>query len=93
MERTQHSFIRARVLPWLGGCSDESRGSGTDEQTGRAGVASEAVRQAGPRLLNPELESDKGLSGGPGPGSGRPGAELGRAGPPPPSAVPEPNFV
>lgn len=61
------------------GCTDGPPGSGTDEQTGRAGVTSGAARRAGPRLLNPELGSDKCLSGGR--GRGRAGRGQSWAGP------------
>lgn len=58
---------------------DGPRGSGTDGRAGRAGVRSRAVRRAGPGLLNPELGSDKGLSGGR--GRGRAGRGQSWAGP------------
>lgn len=69
------SYLGSQV-EWLHGWTP---GSGTDEQTGRAGVTSGAARRAGPRLLNPELGSDKGLSGGR--GRGRAGRGQSWAGP------------
>lgn len=75
----QCSFIRARVLPWTWGGAAPRLGSGTDGRTRRAGVRNGAVRRAGPGLLNPELGSDKGWSGGR--GRGRAGRGQSWAGP------------
>lgn len=75
-----HSSIRARVLPWVLGGVAPRMGSGTDRRTdGRAGARSGAVRRARPGLLNPELGSDKGWSGGR--GRGRAGRGQSWAGP------------
>lgn len=78
----QHSSITARGLtlgPGWSGPSDGQRDGRTDRRTGRAGVRNRAERRAEPGLLNPELGSDKGWSGGR--GRGRAGRGQSWAGP------------